>query len=160
MVERLSIMRVARVFLWLCVGLLAVGCSGNSTSPSALASTATVSNDVLSGTVPAPVGGVLQSAFNMFTVGQGGGSVSVTLTSAIETINAGALLPTVTMGLAVGNASGSTCTPIANTFTTAQAGSTPQLTGTLGANGTYCVIVSDVTTQLGPVAYSVVVSHP
>ena len=153
-------MRLAKEFPPLFAVLLVAGCSGNSTSPSALTSTPTVTNDVLSGTVPAPVGGVLQSAFNTFTVGQGGGSISVTLTSAIETIGAGSLLPTVTMGLAVGNASGQTCTPIANTFTTAQAGSTPQITGTLGANGTYCVIVSDVTTQLGPVAYSAVVSHP
>ena len=153
-------MRFAGVFPSLCAALLVVGCSGDSTSPSALASAPTVTNDVLSGTVAAPVGGVLQSAFNTFTVGQGGGSISVTLTSAIETVNGGTLLPTVTMGLAVGNASGQACTPIANTFTTAQAGSTPQITGTLGANGTYCVIVSDVTTQLGPVAYSVVVSHP
>jgi hypothetical protein len=119
-----------------------------------------MTNDVLGGTVQPPINGVLQSTFNSFVVGQGGGSIAVTLTSAIETLPGGALLPTVTMGLAVGTVTNGACTLIANSFTTAQAGSAPQLTGTLGANGTYCVQVSDVSSQLGPVAYSLLVSHP
>ena len=86
--------------------------------------------------------------------------MSVTLTSAIETMPDGSLLPSVTMGLGVGSVSGNTCSLFANTFTTAQASATSQLSGTIGSNGTYCAQVSDVSTQLGPVAYSVVVSHP
>ena len=88
----------------------------------------------------------------------GSGTINVTLTSATETLPGGALLQTVTMGLTVGTASVG-CTPLANAFTTATAGSSPQLSGSVAA-GTYCVMVSDVTYQLGPVAYAGAVSHP
>jgi hypothetical protein len=133
--------------------------SGGSSSSSLTTPTPTISNDVLTGTVQPPVGGVLQSSFNAFNVGQGGGTVQVTLTSAVETFPDGTLLSTVAMGLGVGTPSGGTCTPLTNAFTIAQAGSAPQLTGTLSA-GAYCVQLSDVTNQLGPVAYAVAVSHP
>jgi hypothetical protein len=135
-------------------------CGGSSSSPTAASTTQTVTNDVLSGTVPPPVNGVLQSSFNSFIVGQGGGAIAITLTSAIETFPDGTLLPTVTMGLGVGTVTNGACTLLANAFTTAQGGSAPQLSGTLGSNGTYCVQVSDVSTQVGPVNYSVLVSHP
>jgi hypothetical protein len=36
--------------------------------------------------VAAPINGVLQTSSNNFTVGQGGGSVTITLTSAVETL--------------------------------------------------------------------------
>ena len=100
-----------------------------------------------------------QSAFNQFIVGQGGGSVSVTLTSAVETFPDGSLLPTVTVGLGVGTVANGACTLFANAFLAAQASSVAQLSGTLAA-GTYCVAVSDITNQLGPVSYAVAVSHP
>ena len=148
--------------LLITVLLAAVGCSGSSSSSSSSSTTApsqTIATDVLTGTVPPPVNGVLQSASNTFVVGQGGGAVSVTLTSAVETLPGRTLLPTVTMGLAVGTATITACTPLANAFTTAQGGSTAQLSGNLAA-GTYCVLVSDVTNQVGPVAYAVAVSHP
>jgi hypothetical protein len=105
-----------------------------------------------------PVGGVLQSAFNPFTVGQGGGTIAVTLTSAIETLPGGTLLTTVQMGLAVGTPSGSTCVALSNASTVGAAG-VAQLSGSVNA-GAYCVLVSDVSNQLGPVAYAVAVSHP
>ena len=108
---------------------------------------------------PPPVNGVLQTAFGTFIVGQGGGSVTVTLTSAVETLPSGMLLTTVTMGVGIGTVAGGICTLLPNAFTTAQSGSTPQLSGTLSA-GTYCAQVSDVTSQLGPVAYALAVSHP
>jgi hypothetical protein len=136
---------------------LAVSACGSST-PVTSAST-TVTTDILSGTVAAAVNGVPQTSTNNFTVGQGGGTVSITLTSAVETFPGGTTSATVTMGLGVGTASGTTCTLIA--------GSAPQIapaggvgiSGTLSA-GTYCVLVSDVTIQQGPVAYAVVVQHP
>ena len=68
------------------------------------------------------------------------------------------LRPTVTMGLGLGNWSNGTCTAQPNTFTTAQGGSVAQITGTISA-GSYCIQVSDVTNQLGPVAYAVALSH-
>ncbi len=150
-----------RQALLLTLALVGAGCSS---SPSTITSTTpTIYNDVLTGTVQPPVNGVLQSAFNTFVVGQGGGSVSITLTSAVETLPGGSLLTTVTMGLGVGTVTGTgssaVCTMIANAYVTAAAGSSAQLSGSLDA-GTYCVAVSDVTNQLGPVAYAVLVSHP
>jgi hypothetical protein len=153
-------MRMTLAFVCLGAIIVSAGCSGSSTSPTTSTTSVTMSNDVLNGTVQPPVNGALQSAFNTFVVGQGGGSISVTLTSAIETLPGGVLLPTVTMGLGVGSVTNGTCSVLANSFTTAQAGSAPQLSGTLSANGTYCVQVSDVSTQIGPVAYTVLVSHP
>ena len=145
------------------VGLLVMtgpACSsGSSGSSSTTAPTQTIGTDVVTGTVQPPVGGVLQSSFNPFTVGQGGGTVQVTLTCAIETLPDGSLLSTVTMGLGVGTVANNACTLLPNALTTAQGGSSPQLSGSLNA-GAYCVQVSDVTNQLGPVAYAVAVSHP
>jgi len=92
-------------------------------------------------------------------VGTGGGSVTVTLTSAVETLPDGTLLPTVTMGLGIGTVTNGGCTLLAGAFATAQGSATPQLSGSLSA-GTYCVQVSDVTNQLGPVSYAVAVTHP
>ena len=153
-------MTLPRPSVFLLLVAATCGCSGSSSSSAATtAPTQTITTDVLTGTVPAPVNGVLQSSSNNFTVGQGGGSVSITLTSATETLPGGSLLTTITMGLNVGSSSISGCTPLANAFTTAVAGGTPQLSGSLNA-GAYCVIVSDVTNQLGPVSYAVAVSHP
>ena len=95
----------------------------------------------------------MQSSYNPFSVAQSGGTVSVTLTSAVETLPGGALLTSVTMGLGIGTISNDTCTLLTNAFTTAQAGSAAQLTGNLNA-GAYCVKVSDVSNQFGPVSYA------
>ena len=151
--------RIGPTVLIAAVVAAATACSGSSSSSSSTAPTQTFVTDVLTGTVPAPVAGVLQSASNTFNVGQGGGSVTVTLTSTTETYPSGVLVAGVTMGLAVGSASITGCTPLANAFTTASPGSAPQLSGSLAA-GSYCVQVSDVTNQLGPVAYAVAVTHP
>ncbi len=146
-----------------CLGVLTltltVAACGGSSSSSLPTPSPTVTTDILTGTVPPPVGGVLQSSFNSVTIGQGGGTVTITLTSAVETFPGGTLLTTVTMGLGIGTAAGGVCTPAQGAFTTAQGGAVPQLSGTLAA-GTYCVVVSDVTSQLGPVAYAVAVAHP
>lgn len=137
-------------------------CSGSSTSPTTTTSSTTTAtnptNDILTGTVGIPVNGTLQSSSNPFTVSLSGGTITITMTSAVETLPDNTLLSTVTMGLSVGTWANNTCTPIANAFTVAQGGSTPHLSGTINA-GAYCVTVSDVTNQVGPVNYAVAVSH-
>ena len=149
------------ILIALPLALTAVACDNGSSSSTTPTTTTpqTFATEIFTGTVPVPVNGVLQSVFNPFTVGQGGGQISVTLTSAVETLPGGTLLTTVTVGLAIGTLSGTTCTIIPNASTPAQAGSVPQLSGSLAA-GTYCVQLSDVTNQLGPVAYAVAVVHP
>jgi len=135
------------------------GCSGSSTSPSTTTPpTGPVTNEVFTGTVPAASNGVLASSTNPFTVAVGNGNLSVTLTSAVEAMPDGTVLPTVTMGLALGTWSNGSCTIETSTFTPAQGGSVAQLSGTIAA-GSYCVQVSDVTNQVGSVAYAVAVSH-
>ena len=141
------------------IGLLAAACSGSSSSTTTPSQSQTFTTEIFTGTVPAPVNGVLQSAMNNFSVGQGGGQISVTLTSAVETLPDGSLLATVAVGLGVGTPSGTTCSLLGNGFTIAQAGSAAQLSGSVQA-GSYCTQVSDVTNQLGPVAYAVAVTHP
>jgi hypothetical protein len=132
--------------------LLAVIACGDSTD---VAPTPTTED--LSGTVKAPVNGTLQSDTKTFTVGQKS-EADVSLTSAVETLPNGQLVSTITMGVAVGTWSGSTCTPTAGANTAAAASSAILVSGIVNA-GTYCVIVSDVTTQLGPVAYTISVVH-
>jgi hypothetical protein len=138
------------------------GCTlgGGSNSNSTTAPTQSIATETLSGTVPAAVNGAPQTAFNSFTVGQGGGSVSVTLTSAIEALPGGTVNSSVAMGLGVGNVSGASCTLLAGTASSiVSAGASATLSGTLSA-GAYCVLISDVTIQPGPVTYTVVVQHP
>ncbi|MGC4085541.1 MAG: hypothetical protein QM736_26310 [Vicinamibacterales bacterium] len=143
------------------LALGAAACSGSTTSPtttSTTTSTATLVNEVVTGTVPVPVNGVLQASSSPFTIAASGGAIAVTLTSAVETMPDGTLLPTVTMGLGIGAWSNGTCTLLSGGFTTAQASATAQLSGTINS-GAYCVQVSDVTNQVGPVAYAVALSH-
>ena len=141
----------------LALGLATVACN-NGSSSSTTTPSPTTTTDVLMGTVQPPVNGVLQSSSNNFVVGQGGGNITISLTSAIETLPGGTLLTTVQMGMGVGTPSGSSCTLLANAFTTGAAGSA-SLNGSIAA-GNYCVQVSDITGQLGPVAYAVAVTHP
>ena len=125
----------------------------NGSSASTTTPTLTTTTDVLVGTV-----GALQSSSNSFNVGQGGGTVTVTLTSAVQTLPGGTLLTSVTVQVALGSVTGSTCTPTANGSALAQASSSPVLQGPVGA-GTFCVQVTEVT-GVGPVAYAVAVNHP
>lgn len=144
------------------VGVLASvslsACGGSSTSPSTITTSTTVINEVLTGTVAPPVNDALQSSSNPFTVNSSDGTLNVTLTSAVETMPDGSLLANVTMGLGLGSWSNGTCTLLTGGFTTAQPSSVAQLSGTSAA-GSYCVQVSDVTNQRGPVSYAVAVSH-
>ena len=148
----------AALILPVALALTVAACNNQSDTAATTSPTQTITTDVLVGTVPAPVNGVLQSSTNNFIVGQGGGTVSVTLTSAVETLPSGSLLTTVVMGVAVGTVTGSTCGNVTG-GTTAVGSSATVLSGSVAA-GTYCVVITDVTSQLGPVAYAVAVSHP
>src|SRR5687768_9849509 len=118
----------------------------------------TVFTEILTGTVAPPANGVLQRTFRTFTVGQGGGEVTITLTSAVQTRPDGTLQTTVQMGLGAGSPANGVCVIPAGSYLVTPAGTSPQLVGNLAA-GVYCVEVSDVTTQVGPVAFSVTVTH-
>jgi hypothetical protein len=103
---------------------------------------------------------VRQAASVPFNVNAPGGTVVVTLTSAVQTNPDGTVNPNVVMGVAVGTPSAGACTLGAgNVPALFQAGANSSLSGT-AASGVYCVQVSDVTNQLGPVAFTVVVQHP
>jgi hypothetical protein len=143
--------------LVLAASVSACSSTSNPTSPSTTA-TQTIANDVLIGTVQAPVNGVRQADVQQFTVGQGGGTVNISLTSAIETMPDGSFLSTVAMGLAYGTYANGTCTVNSQSYGTGSAG-VNGLTGALSA-GAYCLQVSDATGQLGPVQYALAVSHP
>jgi hypothetical protein len=134
-------------------------CSGGSGNTSTTTSP-TLSQETLSGTVPPPVAGVRQAAFVPFNVGSPGGSVQVTLTSAVETHPDGTTNPNVVVGVAVGSPSGGSCALSAgNVPILLQSGANSAISGSAAA-GVYCVQVSDVTNQLGPVAFTVVIQHP
>jgi len=138
--------------------LTTVACSsGSTTSPVTTAPSTTTFT--LTGVVPAAVNGVQQNDFKNFSVGQGGGAVSITLTSAVETFPNGTLNPAVVMGLAVGTPAAATCTLSANANITLVQPGASGLSGTLNA-GSYCVQISDATVQLGPVAYTIVIVAP
>jgi len=147
------------------IGVLAVllaasslACGGDSSSSTLPTTPTNAVSDTLVGTVGAPINSTLQTAFNTFN--SGAGTVSVTLTSAVESMPDGTKLANVVMGVGIGTPSGSSCALMSsNAFATAQPSSTVILSGTVAA-GTYCVQMSDVTNQLGPVSYAVVVNHP
>jgi hypothetical protein len=135
----------------------ALACGGDSSNSTLPTTPTNAVSDTLVGTVGAPINSTLQTASNPFN--SGAGTVSVTLTSAVESMPDGTKLANVVMGVGIGTPSGSSCTLTANAFTTAQPSSTVVLSGTVAA-GTYCIQMSDVTNQLGPVSYAVVVNHP
>ena len=100
------------------------------------------------------VGGSDSNVFNVLYAGQ----VSITLTAAGPP-------PTIMMGLAIGQpaaAGNPVCTPLGGTgaSVTTSAGQNPQIQGTVQAAGIYCVKVSDIGQETGPITYSVTVTHP
>lgn len=138
---------------------LAVASTGCDRSVTLLTPEVTIFTEVLTGTVLPPVNGELQRTVRTFTVGQGGGDVTVTLSSAVQTLPDGTQQTNVLVGLGVGTVVNGACQVAASAYVTTPAGTTPQLAGTLTA-GTYCAQVSDVTIQTGPVAFSITVTHP
>jgi len=154
-------MRIRHIAL-VCAGvaIVSTGCNQSVTLLEPTRPEQTIITNVLTGTVAPPVGGVFQSSILTYTVGQGGGPVTITLTSAVQTRPDGSLQPTVSMGVGAGTLSaGGVCVVAATAYLTTQAGTVPHLSGSQ-AVGTYCVQVSDVTGQVGPVAFSVTVTHP
>jgi hypothetical protein len=130
--------------------VVAASCGGSSDTQSVVAPTGTVVTDTFSGT--APVGTTAQDpVLHSFTV-QVGGTVNATMTAAGPPT-------TITMGLGIGNPTATgTCALISGGSVAATAGTTAQLTGTIGA-GSYCVVVFDIGNALQPVAYTVAVAH-
>jgi hypothetical protein len=93
------------------------------------------------------------SRFYSFTVGENG-TVNVTL-SAVS----GDYVPaTVTLGLGIGQPSGTECTTSTTASVSTQT-TAPQMTGTY-APGVYCVRVWDVGNLFAPASFSVIVAHP
>jgi hypothetical protein len=101
-------------------------------------------------------GTVLQggSSVNTF-VAAGVGEVDITLTAAGPPA-------TIVMGLGIGQPAttgGNTCVLFTSSVIQTPAGTSPQISGTAPAAGTYCVQVFDVGNQTGPVNYTLTVSH-
>jgi hypothetical protein len=138
--------------------LTAAACSS---SPAAATATSPATNSfTLSGTVPAPVNGIQQTAVNAFTVGQTGGTVSITLTGGFETLANGTVTQAVQVGVLLGTPSGAACSIAAGTTITPLA--VGQATSGTLVNGAYCLQVSnlDQTTLEGPLAYTLLVNTP
>lgn len=152
-------MRIRRIALVLAAAVIvSTGCDRSVRLAGPSETGQTVITEVLTGTVLPPVNQVLQKTFVTFTVGQGGGPVTITLTSAVQTRPDGTLQPTVQMGLGAGAPANGTCVVPLGSYVVTTAGTTPHLSGSLSA-GVYCVQVSDVTGQVGPVAFSVTIQH-
>jgi hypothetical protein len=122
--------------------------SDSSSLPNVIAPT--LSTETFNGTVG--VGGTDMHPFSVTTAG----TVNVTLTAAGPP-------STIFMGVGVGTpstaSSGSTtCTLLSGATAVAPAGTSAQLSGTLGA-GSYCVAVYDVGNETTPVTYTVTVAH-
>jgi hypothetical protein len=140
--------------------LTTVACdNSSSTSPTTTTPNTTTYN--LSGLAPAAVNGVAQPVSNNFTVGQSGGTVSVILLSAVETLVGGTLNPNVVVILGLGSPSGSACVVGAGSTTNLQAGASSGISVTLNP-GAYCVQITngDASAVSGPVAYTVQVVSP
>jgi hypothetical protein len=159
-VRRASRPRIVLTGAMIAVAITGFAC-GSSTSTTTTSPTATLTytTDTLTGTVNAPVNGTPQSDFKTFTVNASGGSVAVALTSAVEAMPDGSLWVSVPMGIAAGTVSNGSCSVPSGSFVIAQGSSAVVLGSSSVAAGTYCVQVSDVSSQKGPVTYAVVIQH-
>jgi hypothetical protein len=143
--------------------LTTIGCS--SSSPSSAVTTAPSLNTItVTGTVPAAVNGIGQTdpVLHLFTVGQSGGTpgtVSFTLTSALETLPGGMVIPGVLMGIAIGAPTGPTCALSPGVSPTFIPVSATGISASVNP-GSYCVQISDATNQQGPVNYTLVIMTP
>ena len=152
-------MRIRHIaFVLAGVALVSTGCNRSIRLAGPSETGQTVITDVLTGIVEPPVNAVRQQTFKTFTVGQGGGPVEITLTSAVLTRPDGTTQTTVQMGLGAGTPVNGACVVPADQYLVTIAGTRPHLAGSLAA-GVHCIQVSDVTNQVGPVAFSVTVIH-
>ncbi|HXK11083.1 MAG TPA: hypothetical protein VMT70_15655 [Vicinamibacteria bacterium] len=137
--------RLVQLTAALALAAAVAACGGSSTASTLTAPSGILVTDTFNGTVP--VAGLDFHAFTVTT----GGTVNITLLAAGPP-------PTITMGLALGTPSGTTCALISGAGTTTAAGTTSQLTGSLAA-GAYCVEVFDVGNAASPISYTVAVAH-
>jgi hypothetical protein len=124
-------------------------CGGSDSNSNIAAPSATVVTETFTGVVQ-PLG-VKVHTFTVTTPGQ----LTVTMTAAGPP-------PTITMGLGVGNPDASGNCIFLSGGTTNQAiasTTTPQLSGTLTTSGAYCVEILELGNALGPITYSIAVSH-
>lgn len=129
---------------------LAAGCGSSSDTPTT--PTDYGNSYSIIGTVPAPVDGVPQARTHSFLL-SADSSVQVTLTAASETMTDGTTLSTVVVGVGLGTMSNGVCAVIPGAAISTASGTNVQLVWTMPA-GADCVQLSDVTTQQGPVAYT------
>ena len=94
---------------------------------------------------------VAGSDIHPFTVTTSGQAINVTLTAAGPP-------STIFMGLGVGAPVGSTCQLLSGGSSIVQAGSAPQLSGTINA-GSYCLMVFDAGNDTALVTYTATVTH-
>ena len=131
-------------------GAAAVACGGSSNSSNVIApsATATVTTETFNGTVQ-PGGTINVHSFLVTTPG----TVTVTLTAAGPP-------STITMGLGLGNpdASGN-CVFIVTSNQAIANATTPLFSGTVNASGAYCVGIADIGNAVGPITYTITVSH-
>src|SRR4051812_34534000 len=130
--------------------MMAAACGGSTTAPTVVTTpAATVSTETFTGTVQ-PAG----TNVHTFTVTTPG-TVSVTMTAAGPP-------PTITMGLGIGNpnATGG-CVFLSGGVTNNAVASatTPHLSGAVSVSGAYCVAIGDIGNAVGPITYSLSVSH-
>ena len=133
------------------LALSAAACSNSSTTaPSTTTTTTTPAAPTMTETFRGTltVGG---TSFYSFSVGQYG-TVNVTLNS----VTGPFIPPTVFVSLALGTPSGAVCS---GTTTQAQAGSSPQITGSYNP-GVFCVAIADLGNLFGPAAFTITIAHP
>lgn len=152
----MGIMRRLSSFLFCALTVIgSAGCGSSATSPT---STATTTNSyTLTGSLPAAVNGVPQIRSQAFLLSQGA-SVMLRLTSAAETMLDGTTLSTAVVGLGLGTVTNGVCTVLPGAAITASYSADVQLTWAM-PQGTDCVQVSDVTTQQGPINYTITLTY-
>lgn len=140
--------RLAHISIAAALAVSAAACGGSSAAQSVVAPSATVTTETFNGIVQPLATNV--HTFNVTTPG----SLSVTMTAAGPPA-------TITMGLGVGNPNAAgTCIFLTSGTTSGIASTTtPQLSGTLAAAGAYCVAIADIGNAVGPITYSLTVSH-
>ena len=134
---------------------LAAGCGSSSDTPTA--PTDYGNSYAITGTVPAPIDGVPQVRTHGFLL-SADSSVQVTLTAASETMADGTTLATVALGVGLGTMTNGVCTIVPGAATSTPSGTNVQLVWAM-PQGTDCVQLSDVTTQEGPVAYTLSIKY-
>src|SRR5207247_583718 len=107
--------------------------------------TVPATTETFTGTVPV-------AGLDFHTFNAAAGPLTVTLTAAGPPA-------TITMGVGLGSPTDTACTLFSGGTTNAQAGTMPQLSGTLTSSGPLCLEVFALENQSSAVTYSVTVIH-